>query len=161
MMQTTAVIRAATRRDIPAMVALWEELMEFHRVRDPFFTQSANGSQVFARFVEENIRNEAACVLVATVDAQIVITDEMLKRDALKMAEKIGLAFDIIRTNAIVGISSMIPLFFSGIVEVTGFALSTILGAMLGYMITRPAYAAIVERVLEGEKAQSKEQAQA
>jgi len=86
------------------------------------------------------------------VDAQIVITDEMLKKDHLKMAEKIGLAFDIIKTNAIVAISSMIPLFFSGIVEVTGFALSTILGAMLGYLLTRPAYAAIVENVLRLEK---------
>jgi GNAT superfamily N-acetyltransferase len=71
-MQTTAVIRAASRRDVPAMVALWEELMEFHRARDPFFTRSANGSHIFARFVEENIRNDTACVLVATVDAKIV-----------------------------------------------------------------------------------------
>jgi len=71
-MQTAAVIRAATRRDIPALVALWEELMEFHRARDPFFTPSANGSHIFARFVEENIRSDTACVLVATVDAKIV-----------------------------------------------------------------------------------------
>jgi len=68
----TAVVRPATRRDVPALVALWEELMEFHRARDPFFTQSREGRQIFARFVEENIRNDAACVLVATVDAQIV-----------------------------------------------------------------------------------------
>ncbi len=71
-MQTTAAIRPATRRDIPAIVALWEELMDFHRARDPFFTRSHNGSDIFARFVAENIRNDAACVLVATVDGKIV-----------------------------------------------------------------------------------------
>ena len=71
-MQTTTVIQAATRRDVPAIVALWEELMDFHQARDPFFTRSHNGSRIFARFVEENIRNDAACVLVAVVDGKIV-----------------------------------------------------------------------------------------
>lgn len=86
------------------------------------------------------------------VDAQIVITDELLKKDEHKTSEKIALAFGIIRTNAIVAIFSMIPLLFSGLVEVIGFATSTILGAMLGYMLTRPAYAAIVEKVLVAER---------
>jgi len=71
-MQTAATIRPATRRDVPAIVPLWEELMDFHQARDPFFTRSHHGSRIFARFVEENIRNDAACVLVATVDAKIV-----------------------------------------------------------------------------------------
>ena len=71
-MQTTVVIRPANRRDIPALVALWEELMDFHQARDPFFTRSDNGSEIFARFIGENTRNDAACVLVATVDAKIV-----------------------------------------------------------------------------------------
>jgi preprotein translocase subunit SecD len=86
------------------------------------------------------------------VDAQIVITDELLKRDEHSTREKVGLAFGIIKTNAIVAISSMVPLLFSGLVEVIGFAISTILGALLGYLLTRPAYAAIVERVLASER---------
>ncbi len=71
-MQTMAVIRPATRRDIPAIVGLWEELMDFHQALDPFFTRSVQGSNIFARFIEENIRNDAACVLVAVVDGKIV-----------------------------------------------------------------------------------------
>lgn len=86
------------------------------------------------------------------VDAQIVITDEILKKDEHKTSEKIALAFGIIRTNAIVAIASMAPLLFSGITEVIGFATSTILGALLGYMLTRPAYATIVEKVLAHER---------
>ncbi len=87
------------------------------------------------------------------VDAQIVITDELLKKDdEHKTSEKIDLAFGIIKTNAIVAIFSMVPLLFSGLVEVIGFAISTILGALLGYLLTRPAYAALVEKVLDAEK---------
>jgi ribosomal protein S18 acetylase RimI-like enzyme len=87
-MQTTAVIRPATRRDVPAIVALWEELMDFHRERDPFFTRSRNGSDIFGRFVTENIRNDAACVLVATVDGKIVgYCQGMLDRHPPALAE--------------------------------------------------------------------------
>jgi preprotein translocase subunit SecD len=42
----------------------------------------------------------------------------------------------------------MVPLLFSGLVEVIGFAISTMLGSLLGYMLTRPAYAAIVEKII-------------
>jgi len=92
------------------------------------------------------------------VDAQIVITDELLKKDKHTQQEKMALAFGIIKTNIVVAIFSMVPLLFSRmlsgllLVEVIGFSESTILGAILGYLLTRPAYAAIVEMVLEGEK---------
>lgn len=86
------------------------------------------------------------------VDAQIVITDELLKKDEHKVSEKVELAFGIIKTNAIVVIFSMVPLLFSGLVEIIGFAMSTMLGALLGYLLTRPAYAALVEKVLDAEK---------
>ncbi|MFA6530842.1 MAG: hypothetical protein WCT31_03870 [Candidatus Micrarchaeia archaeon] len=83
------------------------------------------------------------------VDAQIVITDEILKKDGLKIEEKMEHAFDIIKTNVVVAIIAMVPLLFSGIVEVIGFSISTILGALLGYLISRPAYAVIVGKILE------------
>lgn len=91
--------------------------------------------------------------LGVSVDAQIVITDELLKKDDEHHTtkEKVQMAFGIIKTNAIVAIFSMLPLMFSGLVEVIGFAISTILGALLGYMLTRPTYAAIVEEVLKKE----------
>ncbi len=72
MSKANALIRSATRRDIPDIVRLWEELMDFHRQRDPFYTRARNGSDLFRRFVEENIENDAACVLVAVVDDGIV-----------------------------------------------------------------------------------------
>lgn len=83
------------------------------------------------------------------VDAQIVITDELLKRDEKSIEEKLFRALDIIKTNVTVAVVAMIPLLFSGMVEIIGFALSTIIGAILGYTISRPVYAIIAEKILK------------
>jgi len=93
------------------------------------------------------------------VDAQIVITDELLKKDDQHHTphEKVELAFSIIKTNIVVAIFTMVPLLFSKLlsglllVEIINFAESTILGAILGYLLTRPAYATIVEELLSRE----------
>jgi preprotein translocase subunit SecD len=82
------------------------------------------------------------------VDAQIVITDELLKKTKKEHEEALRKAFDIITINVIIAVITMLPLLFSGIVEVINFSLSTILGALLGLLISRPSYAAIVEYFL-------------
>ncbi len=88
-----------------------------------------------------------------SVDAQIVVTDELLKhKSAGDMEHRLNSAFEIIITNAIVACVAMVPLLFSGLVEIIGFATSTVLGYLLGLFITRPAYGAIVERLLEGDE---------
>jgi len=91
------------------------------------------------------------------VDDQLIITDEVLKRrrggtvqedekqDAREAKERIARAFYIIFTTAGVAVASMVPLILSGIVEVIGFAMSTIIGLLIGIFITRPAYGALIE----------------
>lgn len=86
------------------------------------------------------------------VDAQIVITDEMLKKSEHPLDERIESAFQIIKTNVVVAVVVMLPLLFSGLVEVIGFAISTMLGAVLGYLLSRPAYATIVKELVAKEK---------
>ncbi|MDO8554440.1 MAG: hypothetical protein Q7S22_06540 [Candidatus Micrarchaeota archaeon] len=86
------------------------------------------------------------------VDSQIVITDELLKKNDSTHEEKISYAFGIIRTNVIVAVIAMVPLLFGvyfGIVEVVGFAISTMLGALLGFLLTRPAYAVLADKILD------------
>jgi preprotein translocase subunit SecD len=83
------------------------------------------------------------------VDAQIIITDEMLGRGSGGASAKtvLGNAFYIIWADAILLVIAMLPLFFStSLVTVVGFSESTIIGALLGVLITRPAYSAILER---------------
>ncbi len=94
------------------------------------------------------------------IDAQIVITDELLKKSALKLEERTGQAFEILKTNVLVAVVGTLPLMFSGLVEVFGFAISTMLGALLGYMISRPAYAVFAEAILGKEAKDEKEHAQ-
>ncbi|MEM4271966.1 MAG: hypothetical protein QXH30_00030 [Candidatus Bilamarchaeaceae archaeon] len=83
------------------------------------------------------------------VDAQIVITDELLKKAAGTPQERLENAFGIITTNVTVAIFAMVPLLFSGMVEIIGFAISTILGALLGLLISRPSYAALIQSIAE------------
>lgn len=83
------------------------------------------------------------------VDAQIIITDEILSKREGKTSAKIilGHAFYIVWIDAILIIIAMLPLFFStSLTQVVGFAESTIIGALMGVLITRPAYGAIVSR---------------
>ncbi|MBI5158603.1 hypothetical protein HY992_00605 [Candidatus Micrarchaeota archaeon] len=95
-----------------------------------------------------------------SVDAQIIITDEALKKeDGVETGlthstskRKLGRAFEVISTNALVAILALLPLMFSGLVEIIGFATSTILGYLLGVLISRPAYGAIVEKIFLKEK---------
>lgn len=87
------------------------------------------------------------------VNAQIVITDEMLAQvRGVTTKRRLGHAFYIIMTNATIAVIAMVPLlFFSGLVEITGFALSVIFGMFIGALVTRPAYGAMIEYMM-GEK---------
>ena len=83
------------------------------------------------------------------VDAQIVVTDELLKKeeDQRKRMEK---AFSIITTSVTVAVVAMLPLLlFSGLVEIIGFATATVLGSLLGLFISRPAYGVVAEHLFE------------
>lgn len=83
------------------------------------------------------------------VDAQIIITDELLvhRGEATSAKSLLGGAFYIVWTDAILLTIVMLPLFFStSLVSIIGFSESTIIGALLGVLITRPAYSAIVSR---------------
>ncbi|MFH1750436.1 MAG: hypothetical protein ABH863_02035 [Candidatus Micrarchaeota archaeon] len=97
----------------------------------------------------------ALIALIGTgVNDQIIITDEILKRSksdqeqsVRNIRERIAKAFYIIFAVAGAILAVMLPLFLSGIVEVMGFALSTIVGVIIGVGITRPAFGDIVEEV--------------
>ncbi len=83
------------------------------------------------------------------IDAQIVVTDELLKKEE-EPRKRMEKAFTIITTSVMVAVVAMLPLLLmSGLVEIIGFATSTILGSLLGLFISRPAYGAIVEHLFE------------
>jgi preprotein translocase subunit SecD len=83
------------------------------------------------------------------VDDQIVIADETLsggsKVQYTNWKDRIGKAFFIIFTAYFTIVVAMLPLWFAGAGLLKGFALTTIIGVTVGVLVTRPAYAKIVE----------------
>lgn len=110
-----------------------------------------------ASFIGWNIDLAAiAGILVAVgtgVDDQIVITDEILKKETdsttANWREKMKRAFFIVFSAYAVTVVGMIPLFFAGAGLLKGFAITTILGVTVGVLITRPAYGAVCEVLIK------------
>ena len=53
--ETSCRIRTADEQDIPAMVDLWCEFMDYHHRLDPYFTLRPDGRRRWGRFVLENL----------------------------------------------------------------------------------------------------------
>ncbi len=87
------------------------------------------------------------------VDDQIVIADEVLRGEQNQTSWKVRMknAFFIIFSAYAVTLAAMLPLFRAGAGLVRGFAITTIVGVTIGILITRPAYAAFVEKMLRKE----------
>jgi preprotein translocase subunit SecD len=92
------------------------------------------------------------------VDQMVVIADETLGgRKVMKkiysLKERIGKAFFIIFTAATTTIAALMPLLFVAAgVFIRGFVITTIVGILVGILITRPAYARIIEMTVENRK---------
>jgi len=71
-MTKNTTIRKAVERDVPAIVELWKEMIDFHKERDRFFSRSATGHEAFADFVTGHISSETSCVFVAEAGKDIV-----------------------------------------------------------------------------------------
>jgi len=71
-MTDNSSIRPAKASDIPAIVDLWIELMDFHAERDPWFRRSADGHIGFAEHLANCIDDARYVLLVAELDGRIV-----------------------------------------------------------------------------------------
>ena len=106
----------------------------------------------FAALINWNLDIAAiAGIIIAVgtgVNDQIVITDETLRGEAagvFNWKERIKRAFAIIATSYATITVAMLPLFFAGAGLLKGFALTTIIGLLIGILITRPAFGIMIE----------------
>ncbi len=89
------------------------------------------------------------------VDDQIVIADEVLERrkedESLTVSSRIKKAFFIIVAAAATVIATMSPLILMGygLGKLVGFAITTILGVLVGILITRPAYGEVIKMLIK------------
>lgn len=64
--------RKAIEQDIPRIVDLWNEFIDFHKSRDPFFARSKEGAGNFGKFILENINKDDAIVYVAEANREVI-----------------------------------------------------------------------------------------
>ncbi|MAF99279.1 MAG: hypothetical protein CMH61_01575 [Nanoarchaeota archaeon] len=90
-------------------------------------------------------------IVVGTgVDHLIIITDEILGGEVVHdWKKKIKNAMFIIMAAYFTTVVGMIPLWFAGAGLLKGFAFTTIAGISFGVLVVRPAYAAMLETLLQ------------
>ena len=84
-------------------------------------------------------------VIGTGVDHLIIIFDQTLKEKVLGIKHQLKTAFFIVFAAAATVIAAMIPLMFVGVGLLRGFAITTVVGVLVGVLVSRPAYAKIVE----------------
>jgi preprotein translocase subunit SecD len=98
------------------------------------------------------------------VNSEIVIVDELMnktKRETLSLLQRVKEGLFIITTSAITMIGVMGPIVLlsktmPGLSGLYGFAMVAILGAIIGVVITRPAFTKIVETIVEKKEEKEK-----
>lgn len=93
-------------------------------------------------------------VIGTGVNDQIVILDELLRKETVSEGYtsakgKIKNAFLIILMAFSTNFVAMLPLIWAGAGILRGFAITTIVGALVGILITRPAYAVVIEHIMK------------
>lgn len=105
--------------------------------------------------IGQTIDLAAIAGIIATVgtgvDSQIIIVDQALRKEqaVTTLKERLKRAFFIIFGAAGTIIAAMVPLMIFGFGLLKGFALITILGVLSGILIARPAFGAVIERLVK------------
>jgi preprotein translocase subunit SecD len=88
------------------------------------------------------------------VDAQIILIDQTLRggSEQLTMKERIKRALFMIFGAGGTAIGAMLPLMILGFGLLRGFALTTIVGVILGIFIIRPAFGEIIKLIMQGKQ---------
>ncbi|MEA2035544.1 MAG: preprotein translocase subunit SecD [Euryarchaeota archaeon] len=91
-------------------------------------------------------------VLGTGIDQLVVITDEVLHEGRVPSQnlymKRLSRALGIIMVAACTTFIAMLPLVLMGLSTLKGFAIITILGVLIGVLITRPAYGKIIMAIL-------------
>ncbi|MBI4014795.1 MAG: hypothetical protein HY365_02470 [Candidatus Aenigmarchaeota archaeon] len=79
------------------------------------------------------------------VDSQIIMIDQSSRRKELTLTEQLKRAFFVIFGSGGILIASMLPLLT--MISLRGFAITTIIGVLIGVLITRPAFGEILKKI--------------
>lgn len=65
-------IRRATADDVPAILPLWQEMMDIHASLDPRFRPAVDGADYWAEALDGWLKDENCCVFVADAGGRLV-----------------------------------------------------------------------------------------
>ncbi|MFA5173833.1 MAG: PDZ domain-containing protein [Candidatus Pacearchaeota archaeon] len=106
-----------------------------------------------ASLIKWNLDLPSIAGIIATigtgVDQQIVVLDESQLNKQYSLKERIKRALFIIMGSYFTSFFSLAPLYWAGAGLLKGFAVTTIIGITSGILITRPAFAEIVKRIIK------------
>lgn len=112
----------------------------------------------FAALVKWNLDLASMAGILAAVgtgvDSEVIMTDELMRgeeeQEEKGWINRAKRAFFIVMASAATNIVSVLPLLFfgSGLGKLSGFALTTIAGVLLGILISRPAFQEIIKTIL-------------
>ncbi|MDG6256444.1 MAG: preprotein translocase subunit SecD [Methanomicrobiaceae archaeon] len=135
----------------------------YYRYREPLIVLPMIGTNIaeiiillgIARYIQQLDLAAIAgiiAVLGTGIDQLVVITDEVLHEGGIPSPnlyqKRLGRALGIIVVAASTTIIAMLPLALMDLSSLRGFAIVTILGVLIGVVITRPAYGKIIMALL-------------
>jgi preprotein translocase subunit SecD len=82
------------------------------------------------------------------VDDQLIILDRVIRKEEMTLRQRIKRAFFVVFGAAGTLTAAMLPLMIIGFGLLRGFAITTIVGVLVGVFITRPAFAVMVEKIV-------------
>ncbi len=90
-------IRKATDADIPEIIILWKEFMDFHSALDSHLARSDEGHIEFAKWIGKLIEQEDNQVLVALMDSKVIAysLSRILEMPPVMKTRKIGYINDL------------------------------------------------------------------
>jgi GNAT superfamily N-acetyltransferase len=89
-------IRKAVSEDLPVVLELWTELMDFHKDIDPLFTRSAQAADNFLKYIGESMEKDDSELFVAEVSGKLVgyVMANVSKYPPVFVQEKYGMISD-------------------------------------------------------------------
>jgi preprotein translocase subunit SecD len=91
-------------------------------------------------------------VIGTGVDDLIIIADEVQESGGVQSSEvyrkRLKRAFIVIGMAATTTIGAMLPLAYLGLGRISGFAIVTIVGVLIGVLVTRPAYGSVLRELI-------------
>ena len=84
------------------------------------------------------------------IDSQLIILDNIIKKKEESIKERLRKAFFIVFGAGGITIAAMTPLILLGGVSVLrGFAITTIIGVLIGIFISRPAFGQVISKIIK------------